>query len=240
MTAAVCLTVAAGLLLSSSGALAQESANGDLNSCVKKEQVLTTVKGVGIGALAGVSAMFIAHKSQDAGKAALIGAVAGGIAGFATAYYTAVDTCFKKNPSWLPESDIQRTRDYDNVRNAIHYKKSQGVVTRVESVDVAGPVKPDSQAEVNSTFILMTPDGAEAPVTIERKLYVVDKDKQTELPFPGRNAEQRTFEPGEQKDVVHIPIPHDAKPGSVYRVEFRVTANNLPPASASNQFTIAE
>ncbi|MEA3119756.1 MAG: hypothetical protein QOI13_3026 [Paraburkholderia sp.] len=239
MTTTVCMAVAAGLMFSSFGAFAQESANADLNSCVKKEQVLTTAKGAGLGALAGVSAMFATHKSQDAGKAALIGAVAGGIAGFATAYYTAVDTCFKKNPSWLPESDIQRTKDYDKVKKEIQYKKSQGIVTRVESVDVAAPVKADSQAEVDSTFIVMTPDGAETPVTVERKLYVVGEDKkETEVPFPGRPPEQHKVEPGEQKDVVHIPIPQDAKAGSVYRVEFRVTAGDQPAAVASQQFTV--
>ncbi|NPT33732.1 hypothetical protein [Paraburkholderia xenovorans] len=240
MKAAVCATVATGLLFIGSGADAQESANDDLNSCVRHEQIVSTAKGVGIGALTGLTAMLVSHKKDDAVKGALIGAAVGGVAGFATAYYTAVSTCFKKNPAWLPESDIQRTKDYDNVKRAIKYKPAQGIITRTESVDVGGTVKADGQADVSSSFILMTPNGAEAPVTIERKLYSVSDDKETEVPFPGRTSEQRTFEPGEQKDTVHIPIPHDAKAGSTYRVQFSVAAADRPPSIASQTFTVKE
>ena len=43
---------------------------------------------------------------------AAIGAVVGGAAGFATAYFTAIDTCYKQNPAWIPESKIERTKAY--------------------------------------------------------------------------------------------------------------------------------
>jgi hypothetical protein len=241
MITVVCATIATGLLFSAVSASAQESANDDLNACVKKEQIVTTAKGAGIGALTGLTAMLVTHKKDDAVKGALIGAAVGGIAGFATAYYTAVDTCFKKNPAWLPESDIQHTKDYDKVKREIRYKPSQGIVTRTESVNVVGPVKPASQAEVDSSFIVMTPDAAETPVTLERKLYVVgDDQKETQVPFPGNTSEQHAFAPGEQRDTVHIPIPQDAKPGSKYRVEISVTAGDRPPSVASQTFTITE
>lgn len=236
-----CVAITTGIVLTQNVAFAQESANDELNSCVKKEQILSTAKGAGIGAITGLTAMLVAHKSQDAGKAALVGAVAGGIVGFATAYYTAVDSCFKKNPAWMPESDIQRTNDYDSVKKRIHYRPNQGIQTRVESVTVNGPVKADGQAEVASTFIVMTPDGAETPATVERKLFVVGDDgKETEVPFPGRTAEQRTFSPGEQRDLVHVPIPHDAKAGSVYRVQFGVAAADNPAVVASQKFTVTQ
>lgn len=244
-TGKACIAVAMAILFTSGVAQAQESANDELNSCVKKEQVLTTAKGAGIGAITGLTAMLVTHKNQDAGKAALIGAVAGGvaggIAGFATAYYTAIDTCYKKNPSWMPESNIQRTKDYDNVKKQIHYRPSQGIVTRVESVNVAGPVKAAGQAEVDSAFIIMTPDGAETPVTVERKLFVLGDDgKETEVKFPGQTSEQHTFAPGEQTDVVRIPVPPDAKAGSVYRVQFSVAAGEKAPVVASQKFTVTE
>jgi len=240
MTAVIGAAVATGLLLSAANVSAQESANDELNACVKKEQLVTTAKGAGAGALAGFTSMLVAHKNQDALKATLIGAAAGGIAGFAVAYYTAIDTCYKKNPDWLPESDIQRTKDYDNVRKEIHYKSSQGIVTRAESVTVAQPVHADGQAQIDSQFIVMTPDGAETPVTVERRLYVVgDGGKETQVPFPGRTSEQHTFAPGEQQDSVRVPIPHDAKPGTVYRFEIAVSAGGQPPAVASQRFSVA-
>ncbi|MDR5770099.1 MULTISPECIES: DUF4998 domain-containing protein [unclassified Caballeronia] len=222
MRARGCIAVAVGMLFMSTGAFAQESAYDDLNSCVKKEQVLTTAKGAGLGALAGLSAMLVAHKKEDAGKAALIGAVAGGVAGFATAYYTAVDTCYKKNPSWIPESKLQRTKDFDKVKKEIRYTPKQGPLTKVRSIDVPGAITAGSQPEVTSNFIVMTPRGDDAPITIERKLFVVDGDKPTEVPFQTQNGatQQLTVEPGEQQDTVHVPIPPDAKPGSkfIYQV----------------------
>lgn len=240
MTVAVSVAVATGLLFSAANVHAQESANDELNACVKKEQLVTTAKGAGLGAIAGLTSMLVAHKKQDALAATLVGAAAGGIAGFAVAYYTAIDTCYKKNPGWLPESDIQRTKDYDKVRKEIHYKPSQGIVTRAEAVTVAQPVQPDGQAQVDSQFIVMTPDGAETPVTVERRLYVVGDDgKETQVPFPGRTSEQHTFAPGEQQDSVRVPIPHDAKPGTVYRFEIAVSAGDRPPAVASQRFSVS-
>ncbi|CAN0621682.1 conserved membrane protein of unknown function [Burkholderia multivorans] len=238
---AVLATVATGTLFLASGAYAQESANDDLNSCVRKEQIVTTAKGAGIGALTGLAAMLVSNKKDDAVKGALIGAAVGGAAGFATAYYTAIGTCYQKNPSWIPESEIQRTKSYDKVKKSIRYKPSQGIITRAGTVDVTGPVKAEGQAVVNSTFILMTPDGAEAPVTIERKLYIVGDDgKETLVQFPGHASEQRTFEPGEQRDTVRIPIPHDAKAGNAYRIEFSVAADGKPASVASQKFTVTQ
>jgi hypothetical protein len=236
----VSAVIAFGAMYCSTSAFAQESANGDLDSCVKKEQILTTAKGAGAGALAGLTAMLVSNKKDDAVKGALIGAAVGGVAGFATAYYTAIDTCYKKNPSWMPESKIEHTKDYDKVRKEIHYNPKQGIVTRAEAVQVADPVKAASQAEVNSTFIVMAPNGAEAPVTIDRKLYVIENDQPKELLFPGQKSEQHTFQSGEQRDTVHIPIPPDAKPGTTYRVDFSVAADGQPPSSKSSTFVVAQ
>jgi len=215
------VAIVCGLLFVASGVQAQESADAALNSCVKKEQVLSTAKGVGLGAIAG------------------IGAMAGGIAGFATAYYTAVDTCFKKNPAWIPESKLERTKDFDSVKHQIGYRADQGPLTKVRSVRVSAPVTPGGQAEVTSDFIVMNPHGDDAPITIQRKLFVDTDGKETELAFPGGGSQQITVEPGEQRNVVHIPIPQDAKPGSDYRIEVGVSTEGSPMAVESGRYTVA-
>lgn len=239
--AAACVAVATAMLFAGTGAYAQESANDDLNSCVKKEQVVTTAKGAGLGALAGLGAMLVSHKNEDAGKAALIGAVVGGVAGFATAYYTAIDTCYKKNPSWIPESKLQRTKDYGKVKKEIHYSPKQGFVTKVRSIDVPTAITAGSLAEVTSNFIVMTPQGDDAPVTIERKLFVVDGDKQTEVPFqPQGSPQQLTLEPGEQQDMVHIPIPPDAKPNSKFIYQVSVASNGGKPDVQQKELTVSQ
>ncbi|MFM0556829.1 hypothetical protein P0D69_38555 [Paraburkholderia sediminicola] len=242
MQKAIAAAVSTGLLILSIGANAQESATDDLNSCVRKEQLVATAKGAGIGALTGFAAMLVSNKKNDAAKGAVIGAAVGGMAGFATAYYTAINTCYKKNPSWVPESSIQHTKSFEKVKKDLKYKSNQGVVVRANSVTIDGPVKADGQAVVNSTFALMTPDGAEHAVAIDRKLYVTGDDgKETVVVVPGHDTtEERTFEPGEVMDTVRIPIPHDAKPGSLYRVEFSVAADNKPASVASEKFQVSQ
>lgn len=239
---AATVAVISGMMFAASQAFAQESANDDLNSCVRKEQILTTAKGAGIGALTGFAAMLVSNKKNDAVKGAVVGAAVGGVAGFATAYYSAIDTCYKKNPSWIPESNIQHTKSFDKVKKDLKYKPSQGIVVRANSVAIGEPVKADGQAVVNSTFALMTPNGAEQSVAIERKLYVVGEDgKETLVPFPGHTGpEEHIFEPGEVTDTVRVPIPHDAKPGGVYRVEFTVAADNKPASVAFGNFKVSE
>ena len=230
----------ASLLQLSPNVQAQESANAELNSCVRNEQIVTTAKGAGAGAIAGLSAMFVTHKSNDAVKGALIGAAVGGAAGFATAYYTAIDTCYKKNPSWKPESKLERTKSYEELKKKIKYKPSQGIVARAETVDIVAPVKADSQAEMNSTFYVMTPDGAETNITVERKLFVVTGDKEEQVVFPGDATQPYTVAGGEQRDTVRIPIAKDTKAGTVYRVEFNIAAAGMPPSTASKTFAVTE
>ena len=111
----------------------------------------------------------------------------------------------QKNPAWIPESKLNRTKDYDKIKKEIHYNAKQGPLARMQSIRVPGPVTANSQAEVTSTFIVMTPNGADAPVTIDRKLFVIADGKETEVAFPGHSFQQLTLEPGKQQDVSHIP-----------------------------------
>ncbi|MEM5340573.1 hypothetical protein [Paraburkholderia azotifigens] len=244
MKVRVAATVAAatGMMFLATQVSAQESATDDLNSCVRKEQILTTAKGAGIGAVTGFAAMLVSNKKNDALKGAAVGAAVGGIAGFATAYYTAIDTCYKKNPSWVPESNIQHTKSFEKVKKELKYKPSQGVVVRASKVAIDGPVKAGGLAVVNSTFALMTPDGSEHPVTVDRKLYVIGDDgAEAPVLFAGHSTtEQHTFEAGEVTDTVRIPIPPDAKPGNLYRVEFSVAADDKPASVTSEKFKVSE
>jgi hypothetical protein len=94
-------SLVASLMCLSLAAHAQESANADLDACVKEQQIVLTAKGAGMGALAGLgTALF--SKNKDALKNAAIGAVVGGAAGFATAYFTAIDTCYKQTRPGSP------------------------------------------------------------------------------------------------------------------------------------------
>jgi hypothetical protein len=248
MTRSTCFqrstVVSALLLVSMNAAFAQESAYADLNACTKNEQIKSTAKGAAIGALSGLGAAFLSGKKDNAGKAAFAGALVGGGVGFATAYYSAIDTCYKLNPSWMPESKLVRdpSKTYQQVNKENHYQPKEGVKVLVKQFDVAPTVKPGAKLPLNGTFDLMTPNGAETAVMIDRKLFVVEDGKETALPFPSgdkaQNGQSTVVEAGRNVSNVQLPIGEDAKPGTVYRVDFSVAAAGKTPDVVSRSFTV--
>lgn len=220
--------LAALMCLNSAVTHAQESANPELDKCVKDEQMALTAKGAGLGAIAGLGSALLSGNKEDALKKAAAGAVVGGAAGFATAYFTAIDTCFKKNPSWIPESKIERTKDYAKVKKDTKYQPKEGIKAAATKLDMPTSVKPGATLDLVSTFHVLTPNGAETSVTLERKFFAIVENKETALPYLGKGSEERTIEPGEHKDTGRLPIPADAKAGTQYRYEFSVTVPGKP------------
>lgn len=217
------------MCLTSAATRAQESANAELDQCAKDEQIALTAKGAGIGAIAGLgSALFSGGNKEDALKKATAGAVVGGAAGFATAYFTAIATCYKKNPSWIPESNIERTKDYARVKKETKYQPKEGIKAAATRLDMPASAKAGTTLNLASTFYVLTPNGAEAPVTLERKLFAIVEGQETALTYTGKGSEERTIEPGEHKDTGHVPIPANAKTGTQYRYEFSVIAGGQP------------
>ncbi len=233
------LLIPTAFLYLSGAASAQESVIEAQNACVRDEQVSSTVKGAGVGLITGLGAGLLSGKKDNAVKGAAIGAVVGGAAGFAMAYYTAIETCNKKNPSWIPESKLARTKDYEQVKKETKYKPSEGIKAQVRKIEMAASAKPGASVDINSTFIVLTPDGAETAVVLERKLFEVnEKGEVIPMPFPAKTSEERTVEPGEHQDNVKLPISADMKTGTTLRVEFSVTAGNKPASSESKTITV--
>lgn len=231
-------SVATALMLLSVSVHAQESANADLDACVKEQQIQLTAKGAATGAIAGLGAAMFSNKKEDALKKAAIGAAVGGAAGFATAYFTAIDTCYKKNPSWIPESKIERTKAYDQVKKETKYKPTEGIKAQATKIAMPSTIKAGTALDIASTFIVLTPNGAETQVTLERKLFAIMDGKETQVTFTGKNHEERIVEPGEHQDSARLQIPSDAKAGTQYRYEFGVTADGKPLSSVTSTVTV--
>lgn len=231
-----CLT----LVAFSGGGNAAESAYEDLNACTRKEQIKMTAKGAGMGALTGLGAALLSGNKDDMAKGAIIGAVGGGVAGFATAYYSAVETCIKKNPEWIPESKLELTKTYDQVKKEMKYNKRQGIVVQSKKIDMPAKVKAGDHFDINTTYWVMTPDKAETTVQIERKLFVVRDGAEMLVPFPEnqRNKDPRVVEPGAYTEKVTVFTPSDFKPGDVLRVEVGVVAAEKKASTVSSSATI--
>lgn len=216
-------SLVASLMCLSLAAHAQESANADLDACVKEQQIVLTAKGAGMGALAGLgTALF--SKNKDALKNAAIGAVVGGAAGFATAYFTAIDTCYKQNPAWIPESKIERTKAYAQVKKETKYKASEGIKAQATKLAMPATVKAGEALEGHGGFGAVRGQHDEGAGDVER--------------LTGKNNEERTVEPGEHQDTARLPIPPDAKAGTQYRYEFGVIAGGKPVSSVTSTVTV--
>jgi hypothetical protein len=229
------LTVAAALQLFTVNAVAQESAYADLDACTRSEQIKLTAKGALAGALAGFSGAFLTGNREKAGKAALAGALGGGAIGLATAFYTAIETCKKLNPGWITESTLVRDtgRTYAQVKKEHQYVPKQGVVLRMHDMTMSGETRPGSEVAIGTYYDVMTPDGAETPVVLSRKLYVIADGNEKAVPFPMAELATRTVEAGRNKESLNLPIPADAKPGTEYRVELSAAAGDQAATSLS-------
>jgi hypothetical protein len=228
-------------LLASAAVQAQESANDQLDQCIQKEKVKTALKGSALGALAGFGKSLLVDKdksNKDVAKNVAIGAVAGGAIGLVTAHYQAAGKCFRKNPSWVPESQLERSKGYEQAVKDYGYQPKQGTVAAIRELRVANKVQAGQKLDITMSFAALTPTGAETPVTIERKLFAVEPDgKEVQLPFMGKGSEERVMEAGEHTDHGSLPIPADGA-GTIFRIEYSVSANKQAPAVRSALVTV--
>lgn len=227
--------VAVSLTLAFANAAAQESANKELDACIRKEQLKTTLKGALAGGLLGALKAKTDDnaKKGDTTKNVLVGAAAGGAIGFAYAHFNAVGKCYKKNPNLVPESKIERGAEFAELKKKLRYDPAQGVLAKTLSVQMPAQAAAGSKVDLNTSFAVMTPDGAETDVVIERKLFVVADGQETEIPFPGHSKEDRKFPAGESVDRAALQLPPDMPAGTVFRYEFSVTTAGRQASAAS-------
>ncbi|MBB5609106.1 MULTISPECIES: hypothetical protein [unclassified Janthinobacterium] len=233
--------VLCALTLLASNVAAQESAYADLDSCVKSEQVTATAKGAAVGALTGLGAsLFGGMKKNDAIKATALGALAGGGIGFVKAYYEATNTCYSKNPGWVPASNITRSATLAQAKKAAKYKPSEGIKTSIMDIDMPESVQSGTASiPMNTKFTVLTPDDAETPVEISRKIYIIENGKEDPMPFTaGKSTEVKTFEPAQHTDTVNFPLSSDFKPGMKLRYEIQMKTEKTPVVSKSKTVTI--
>lgn len=198
-TTAKCLLLVMVISQLNNKVLAAESADEALNSCVKQKQIKGAVTGAIVGALAG---LFASGDRKGAGAA--IGAAAGSIAGWAYTAYTANSACIGEHPEWIPESRLERVGDYQAVLQEESYNpRKDGVKLRIASIDAPTTVKSNDKPEIITTFVVLTPNGAETKVDLTRKLFLTPAgQEEKEVPFPGNAKESRVFEPGKITDIV--------------------------------------
>ncbi len=212
---------------------AQEAMTSDLDNCINSEKMSHTVKGAAVGAITGLLGSFMSGKNDKAGQAALVGAVAGGAIGYATAYYKAAGICMERNPSWIPESNIQRNPNYKAIVSEFKYKPNKGNFSFVRKLKLPQTVNQGESLEVKASFVVLTSDGGEAQIKIVRKLFAIADNKEEEVPFYGKGEEERIVDNGEHNDTFNLPIDKEVPVGAKFRIEYRLSLKGDPFISES-------
>ena len=180
------------------------------------------------------------NNNRSSGLNAATATAVGGAMGLATAYFHAMADCLEDHPDWLPESQLQRAVDYKAAMARAGYESAQGIVIKPESVDMPAEARPETKFQVRSRFLVLTPDGGETKVQIERKLFAVVNGNEEAITIPAPAQERRTLAAGEHEDVVNLVIPKEAPLGTVYRVEFSIGGGgrNAPASSVSGSIKV--
>ncbi|MEX5745093.1 hypothetical protein [Massilia sp. X63] len=239
ITACIVFAVAAQAL--ALPALAQESAYADLDACTRGEQMKLTAKGAVAGMVAGFAGAILSGKKENTKKAALLGMAGGAAAGFATAYYTAIDTCKKQNPQWITEASLVRdpSRSLKQVKSEHGYQpRRDGVMVALKEIESTATIKAGEPLSINTYYDVMTPDDAEALVAFERKLFVTVDGQEAEVPFPQTGHFERKVEAGRSREPLVLPTLADAKPGTIYRVTMSAAAGGKAPVTVSKSITV--
>ena len=121
-----------------------------------------------------------------------------------------------------------------NARAALHDRLSaQGIVIKPEAVDMPAEARPETKFQVHSRFLVLTPDGGETKVQIERRLFAVVNGNEEAMTIPAPAQERRTMAAGEHEDVVNLIIPKEAPLGTIYRVEFSISSGSKNATATS-------
>ena len=115
-----------------------------------------------------------------------------------------------------------------------NYKPPQkNSVAVVRPLQVPESVTPGDTASIQAKFVILTPDGGEAKVKIDRKFFVIADGQEESLSFPGRDSEDRVVENGEQVDEFNLPIDKEVPVGTKIRVQYAISLNGAPLVSQS-------
>ncbi|HEY4081235.1 MAG TPA: hypothetical protein VGM81_11080 [Burkholderiaceae bacterium] len=243
-------------LLCSGPVCAQTAMQRHLDDCISVAQKSDAAAGGVLGFLSHFS-VSVSHTSstgpapppppppppdnqRSSGMSPLASTAAGATIGLATAYFNAMGDCLEEHPDWMPESQLKRSADYKAAMARAGYESSQGIVIKPESVDMPAEARPETRFEVHSRFLVLTPDGGEAKVQIERKLFAMVNGVEQEITIPAPAQERRTMQAGEHEDVVKLLIPKEAPLGTIYRVEFSIggSARNAAATSVSGSIKV--
>jgi hypothetical protein len=102
-----------------------------------------------------------------------------------------------------------------------------------KNIEMPSSIKSGADLNIINTFDLMTPDGAEAIISIKRDLFSIAPDgTEKQLKILVKSPEQRTEAIGRSNDLVKIKT-QGIPAGTTLRMEFSVAAGDKAPSMTS-------
>jgi hypothetical protein len=150
---------------------AQESANAELDECMRNAAISGAAVGGVLGALAGA----ILGGDRRRAQGAIIGGVAGGTAGGVIAWRNAWKSCSSK----FATASTYTTRDYEDTARRYKYG-GNGVLLKIEQAGMPSSVSGGAVLPVDLRYVLLTPDARDSTVTIRRNLACANENSQLE------------------------------------------------------------
>jgi len=217
------------------GGRAQESVTQTLDGCIAEQQRAATVQGAALGALGKLGSALLSRREdrRSEGRQLTLSVGGGASMGLASAWFKAAGACYQQHPDWIPASQLQRGADYARAMAETGYRPETGPLLLLRELRMPARVRAGESLDIRSAFVLLTPQGDEAEVLIERRLFAIADGKEQALAFTGHARETRVLAPGESLDLARLPIPKEVPVGVAYRYEFSVAAAGLPARTLS-------
>lgn len=203
------------LLVVNNAAVAQESANAALQSCMNK----TAAAGTFIGALGGAVLGALVGEGKDRGKSIAIGATTGALLGGATAWFNSWQSCSKDYAT----AESFRTADYQQTSQRLNYD-GRSVLLKIEEANMPPTVRGQDVLPVFLRYVVLTPDAREVQVSVDREMQCRDSSGQiNNIPM---KRETYTVQPGTIESSGNILIPAIQNEVGTIHCEMNITVRS--------------
>jgi len=195
----VLLVTALLCFLCQRGVMAQESANADLDQCMKAAAAQGAVAGAIVG---GIFGAIVGGDSRNRDRNAIAGAAAGAAAGGFLAWRNSWATCSSK----FVKAESVKTSDHVITSKRVGYN-NQGIYGKITGTRVRPfpEVRGGQSMELSVQYDILSPDGRDVEATILREIFCKDDNGSfvQVVSFP----ERRIVQSGQQVSKGEIRIP---------------------------------
>jgi hypothetical protein len=202
------------MLFGPPAARAQESANDELDRCMRDAAVTGAVTGGGVGGLVGA---LLGDSGRERVQRALGGAAIGATVGAISAWHLSYKSCSAR----FATASSLITDEYAACAQRHRYQRS-GVVVGIEGESMAPTVRGGERVVSDVRYHVLTPDPRDVPIVLQRRFQCRDeKGRFNDLASP---VERITVGSGCHVSRGSFPLPREVPAEQECRMEVSLQA----------------